>query len=379
MAQDYSIISCDDHVQEQRDLWTSRLPKNLSERGPKVVRQADGWDRWVIEGEVLSDWPVSRARAISNGDRYLDIDTWDQVPAASYDPAERLKAMDQDGISAAVLYPYIAGLGGEVLGAIKDPELHAACVDVYNDWLLETWSGDRFVPQALVPISSIDAAIAGAAKAVKSGHKAIVLPAAPWRINDGTGHLYNPEWDPFWEQMKDLDVPVCFHSGSTPSLMMQIYEGFHPAVAKGFDVVRRPSSSGMVVCRFLFSGVGERHPDVKFVFGASGIDWFAFMLEVSDHEWERICQKGENIEMHTPPSEIFHRQCYATTSFDNVGLQLLYVIGAKNVMWFSEFPLESSTFPDSGKTIEKHYADVAAEDRKAILHDNVASLYGIKA
>ena len=271
----------------------SRLPKSLAERGPRIERQPDGRDRWLVDGEVLAEWPVSRARAISNGDRYLDIDTWDQVPAASYDPAERLKAMDEDGIAAAVLYPYIAGLGGEILGAIKDPELQAACVDAYNDWLLETWSSDRLVPQALVPISSIEAARAGAVKAVKAGHKGIVLPAAPWRINDGTPHLYDPDWDLFWKQIGDLDVPICFHSGSVPSLMMHIYEGFDPAVAKAFDVVRRPSSSGMIVCRFLFSGVGERHPDVKFVFSATGIDWFAFMLEVSDHEWERICLKGE--------------------------------------------------------------------------------------
>ena len=379
MALDFPIISSDDHVQEPPDLWMSRLPKSLAERGPRIERQPDGRDRWLVDGEVLAEWPVSRARAISNGDRYLDIETWDQVPAASYDPAERLKAMDEDGIAAAVLYPYIAGLGGEILGAIKDPELQAACVDTYNDWLLETWSSDRLVPQALVPISSIEAARAGAVKAVKAGHKGIVLPAAPWRINDGTPHLYDPDWDLFWKQIGDLDVPVCFHSGSVPSLMMHIYEGFDPAVAKAFDVVRRPSSSGMIVCRFLFSGVGERHPDVKFVFSATGIDWFAFMLEVSDHEWERICLKGENVEMKTAPSEIFHRQGFVTTSFDQVGLKLLYVIGAKNVMWYSEFPLESSTFPDSAKTLEKNYADVVADERRAILHDNAAGLYGIKA
>ena len=94
---------------------------------------------------------------------------------------------------------------------------------------------------------------------------------------------------------------------------------------------------------------------------------------------ERICLKGENVEMKTAPSEIFHRQGFVTTSFDQVGLKLLYVIGAKNVMWYSEFPLESSTFPDSAKTLEKNYADVAADERRAILHDNAAGLYGISA
>ncbi|MGH9122557.1 MAG: amidohydrolase family protein, partial [Acidimicrobiales bacterium] len=33
------IISVDDHVVEPPDLWSSRLPEALRERGPRIVRQ----------------------------------------------------------------------------------------------------------------------------------------------------------------------------------------------------------------------------------------------------------------------------------------------------------------------------------------------------
>ena len=39
---DYPIISADDHIQEPPDLWSTRLPKNLRDRAPKVITLADG-------------------------------------------------------------------------------------------------------------------------------------------------------------------------------------------------------------------------------------------------------------------------------------------------------------------------------------------------
>lgn len=382
MPPPFNLVSADDHVQEPPDLWTKRLSKQkFGDKVPHVARQPNGVERWVVEGAVRNDLPLARAGALA-ADRLDDPKEWGQVPKAAYDPAERLKAMDRDGVATSVLYPSAAGLGGEVLGAIKDPALEVACVQAYNDWLLETWgkAGSRFVAQCLVPVASVQAATAEAKRAVARGHKGIVFPAAPWRINAASPHLYDSVWDPFWAAVTDLGVPVCLHSGSVPPLMMDIYQGFSPAVARGFDMVRRPSSSGMIVSRFLFSGIAERFPKLKVVFSATGLDWVPFMLEVADHEWERICRKGEKpLEMDTQPSDIFHRQCYATTSFDNVGLRLRSVVGVSNIMWQSEFPLETSTFPESVATIEKHYKDMPEADRTLILSGNATRLYGLKA
>jgi len=68
-----------------------------------------------------------------------------------YDLDEHIRMMDAAGIDYAVLYPTVAGVGGQTFGRIEDPELELACVQAYNDWLLETWGGasDRFVPQCI--------------------------------------------------------------------------------------------------------------------------------------------------------------------------------------------------------------------------------------
>ena len=61
----------------------------------------------------------------------------------------------------AVLYPTVAGSGGQNFGRIEDAEFELACVQAYNDWLLEEWASvsDRFVPQCIMPLFPIDAAV----------------------------------------------------------------------------------------------------------------------------------------------------------------------------------------------------------------------------
>ena len=380
MAFGFKLISADDHVVEPPDLWTERVPKqSWGDNIPHVERQADGTERWLVEGKPTENVTLARVGALLD-ERYSDPATWQQVPAAAHDPAERLKAMDRDSIEAQVLYPSAGGLGGESLGAIEDPELELACVQAYNDWMLDVWAkaSPRFVPQCLVPVNSPDAAVKELQRSVGRGHRGAVLPCAPWRINDASPHLYERVWDPWWAALSETGVPVSFHSGSLPSLMLDVYEGFDPAIGRGFDVVRRPSATGMIVCRFLFSGIGERFPNVKVVFSASGIDWVPFMLEVSDHERERICRKGDlPYEMDESPSEIFHRQCYVTTWFEKVGLRLRGIIGVNNILWHSEFPLETSMWPDSVAAIEKNFEDVPDSDRERILSRNAAELYNI--
>ena len=41
------IISADDHVQETPDLWEKRLPIQLREKAPKIVRLDDGAAAWA--------------------------------------------------------------------------------------------------------------------------------------------------------------------------------------------------------------------------------------------------------------------------------------------------------------------------------------------
>jgi predicted TIM-barrel fold metal-dependent hydrolase len=76
------------------------------------------------------------------------------------------------------------------------------------------------------------------------------------------------------------------------------------------------------------------------------------------------------------PSEFFRRQGAVTFSDDPVALRNLNVTGAETLMWGSDYPHDEGTFPHSREVIERIFAGVSETDKRKIVHDNAAKLYG---
>src|SRR5687767_5502514 len=119
----HGFISAQDHVQETPDVWTKRMSKEkFGDRIPHIERQADGTERWLVDGKPIDLPGVALAGAVMP-DRAREPQRWDEVPTVAYKPAERLEAMDSNGVDYSVLYPTVAGRAGETFGRIKDPDL----------------------------------------------------------------------------------------------------------------------------------------------------------------------------------------------------------------------------------------------------------------
>lgn len=380
MSLRFGVISADDHVQEIADLWTSRLSKRKwGDRIPHIEKQSDGTERWVIDGKVKQANALAWTGALAE-DRVQEPQSWSTVPPASYEPSQRLVAMDTDGIDISVLYPSSAGFSGEAFAAVQDPGLEVECVQAYNDWLIDVWvaESDRFVPQCIIPMRSADAAVKELHRAVQRGHRGVVMPPIPWHNNRELPHISDRTWDPVWETVQDLNIPVCWHSGSDELIMLEIYDGYDQATTRAFDSIRRPVSNAIVLANFLMSGLPERHPGLNIVFSAAGIDWVPFQLELSDHEWHSSHLLRDGMEIK--PTDIFRRQCYVTTWMERAAIdKQRLAIGTDNVMWQSEFPMETSTYPRSSELITTNFASVPASEREKILFRNAAGLYKISA
>src|SRR5688572_9043076 len=173
----YGFISADDHVQEHPEVWTSRMSKQKwGDRIPHVQEQADGSHCWVI-GETAS-LPIAIAGALM-ADRVQEPKRWSDVPEMAFSATARLKAMDIDEVDYSVLYPIVGGLAGEAFGKLADADLELACVQAYNDWLIEEWANvsPRFVPQCIVPIWPLEQTIAEIKRCAEKGHKGVIYPA----------------------------------------------------------------------------------------------------------------------------------------------------------------------------------------------------------
>jgi uncharacterized protein len=372
----HGLISADDHVQEHPEVWTSRLSRaKWGERMPHIERGADGRDYWVVEGQRMALSGVALANAVT-GDRTLDLARWADVPRMVYSAPERLQAMDMDGIDYSVLYPSVSGVAGEVFGKFADAELELACVQAYNDWLIEEWVGvsPRFVPQCLVPIWPMEQTVAEIRRAVALGHKGVIYPASPMELRQ-VPHINDPAYDPLWAVCQDLGVPLCFHAGASPKIQMRPGDGFAAPVAAAFSSVVRSVSSIAVLANFLISRVLHRFPKLKVVFAESSLGWGAYEIEYADYQSDADGLPAEGYPLK--PSELFQRQCYVTCWYDRMSLRARHYLGTTNILWSSNFPQASSTWPNTRQHVALSFADLAEVERRQMQWENAAKLYSL--
>ena len=319
----YKFISVDDHVQEPPDLWTKRVPSRWAARVPHLERASGGAEHWTVDGKILLGGTASKAGALMD-DRNREPSRWDQLPAGAYVPAERLKVMDAAGVDYSVLYPTVAGLEGEVFAPFMDAERELTCVQAYHDWLIEHWAtaSQRFIPQCIVPIWPVDAAIKEIRRAVKLGHRGVVFPSLPMHLRN-VPHVSGPEYDPLWSACEDLDVPVCFHAGASPELQYPPSSSLSEPLAQALDAVTRPVSNVFVLSLYAFSRVFLRHPRLRVVLAESALSWGMLYMEWADHQFEHDGLAREGYDL--TPSAMFRRNCFLTSWFDPVAPFLEYV------------------------------------------------------
>lgn len=374
MAIAQGLFSAYDRVQEHPEVWTSRLSKaRWGDRVPHIERQG-GSERWVVDGKPVPLPGVAIAGALMS-DRNDEPQTWDAVPRAAYDPAARLDVMDTSGVAASALYPTVAGASGETFGSISDPELELACVQAYNDWLIDEWAraSERFVPLCLVPLYPAEAAAREIRRAVAMGHRGVIYPPAPMELRH-VPHINEMAYEPLWSTCEELGVPLCIHAGSSRRGQFAPYAGFSPTLAAALGGLTQPASTVFVLVNLVLSRILLRHPALKVVFAESGLGWAAYLLEYADHQFEKDRLPREGYDL--TPSEQFRRQCYLTASYDRDSLQTRGFIGTQSILWSSSFPQANSTYPDTQTMLERSFANIPEAERQQMVWGNAASLFG---
>ena len=74
---------------------------------------------------------------------------------------------------------------------------------------------------------------------------------------------------------------------------------------------------------------------------------------------------------------MFKRQCYLVGWYDRASLRVRNYIGTENILWSTQFPSATSTWPDTQEALAKSFEGVDINDRQKILWENAAKLYKI--
>lgn len=354
------LYSCDDHLDLwnlPRDLWTARLPARLRERGPSVVDYGESaW--WTCDGAIMGPFGM---KLMANYSAIARAGITDDGSRAA-NPRLRLEDMDRDGVYASVIYgPNLFGL------PISDPELHAAALAGYNDWAAEfnRVEPDRLCVLPVLPAHTPSIAAAELERVARLGHRGAIISPFEFRCSDA-------EWEPFWACAAETGLPISFHIGRGTSQVRVAPKSWELAAFSAVGPMQLDEPLAMMV----YSGVLERHPRLRLVLAESGIGWLPYFVHRMDAAAEKHVPNAEDYQLKARPSEIFHRQIFATFEEEPLGPQLIPLLGADNFMWASDYPHPDSTFPHSRDAIATAFKGLDTTIIEKVTVTNCARLYG---
>ncbi|MDZ7675393.1 MAG: amidohydrolase family protein [Acidimicrobiales bacterium] len=386
LTDDLRVIDVDSHFTERHDLFTSRAPAGYEDRVPHV-EHIDGLDMWVIEGNSFGK-AGSGGTIDPQGKKHPFHDSqggsWgiDDVHPAAWDVKTRLEYLDEVGIEAQVLYPNSIGLGGQnLVNTVGDRTLVQLCIELYNDAMADVQeeSGGRFIPMPIMPAWDIDGCIREANRCADMGLKGVNMTADPQ--DSGSPDLGDPAWDPFWEVCTGRDLPVHFHIGASQTALNFFGTTFWPSqddyVKPAIGGASLFQNNSRLLLNSCYSGMFDRHPDLKMVSVESGIGWVPFMLEAMDYELEENAPEHAK-QLEKLPSEYYFSNWYTTFWFENGNgdLQhLIDIVGEDNVMFETDFPHPTCLHPNPVESVKDKIATLRPETQRKIMGGNAAELY----
>jgi predicted TIM-barrel fold metal-dependent hydrolase len=374
----HPVISADGHIDLPllpSDLFSQRAPAARRDRMPRVIERDDG-AFWIdadgnqlaqVGGTGHTGKPYQRGES-ARFDRMNETGFWDDCARGithPSDPALRLAAQDRDGIVGEVLYGVLG-----VANSIPDPEISAAVMRAYNDWLAEFCAHDpkRLVGVACLPSKNPEAAADEIRRCVANG-----LPSVEVALTHDLLPLWRPEFAPIWQAADETGAIVHLHTIGPPIDIRHATTDRERASWVGTWLTVFQLRMIERVAELIFGGVMHAHPNMRVVLGESGIGWLPYVLERMDDEWH---ERFTHLELTMPPSGYWQRQMFATFQNDEAGLLLADRIGAHTLMWGNDFPHGDGVWPDSIAVIEKQFAEVPEVTRRAVTYENAKALYG---
>ncbi len=364
-----------------------RQVPHLEERpdGVYLVRPMPGVQEMMEAQEGKAVNPNPRTQALDLGVKVQDPDNEEELarliqgdvaPEArpSFKLSRLKEELEADGVAGGVLITSFGVPTGDL--AVDVPWCQLA-----NDWIADTCKGElhRFAPGIQLPLSSVEESVKELERAAALGLRPALLPDVfPER------HWLDTAWEPLWEALEGLAVPVTMHvSQARAGLPWSMGTAFMPGIGAtaGFVLV----SAGMAESVLWFSGSGilDRHPGLRVVFTECSAGWLGWAMQFFDqHYFGRFGNSFvEEMGMPStklcefPPSYYIKRQTACTFMDDPVAVHNRDFTGVDSLMWGNDWPHQEGSHPWSTHVATKQFAGVPEGEVRKIVHDNAAMTF----
>lgn len=388
------IISCDDHVVEAPDLWESRLSGRFRGCGPRVVRGPgvkgmiiDGrhtfvevddlppCDFWVFEDVRMPVTTSFVAAAYSGEENDRRGVTYDEMRPGFYDPKERVADMDLNHVEASLCFPnLIPRFAGQTFLEASDKDLALLCVQAYNDWVVDEWSGDsngRLIPICITPLWDPELAAREVRRNAHRGVRAVTFTELPSNLGLPSIHDKSHYWDPFFRACDETSMVICMHVGSSgvPSSSRDA-----PGAVGGSAIFAYAMLS---LADWLFSGVFERFPNIKITYSEAEIGWIPALLERADSKWEHTPMSFDRAVVKRRPSDYYRDHVFGCFISDKHGVDNLQAVGEDNVTFEVDYPHGDTTWPNSLASAQKQLGALTEIQQEKIVRGNAIKLFGL--
>ena len=382
------VISVDDHVIEPPDLWKSRLPSTLRERGPNVVRlpwqrggagyRSQGFepapsgpetDFWQVGDDFLIVPRVEVAAGLPPEQVIHEPVSYADMSPACTQVKGRLAAMDAARIERSLCFPSVIKFCGQLFLWMQDKDLALACVRAYNDWMVEEWAGEsggRLLPLGIVPLWDPTLAAAEVRRNAARGVRAVTFSELPHVLGLPSIHDAEGYWIPFFEACQETGTVICMHIGSSSSLPVSAPDA--PGCVRISTV---NFNAQLAFVDWVFSGLLVRYPRLKLAFAESQVGWIPSVLERMDNIW----RKGNAVTRIDPsfvrePSSYLDGRVFACFFEDAFGITARDAMGVDLITFECDFPHQDSSWPHSHDEVARAVSGIPVEDAYKIVRGN---------
>ncbi|MGW6360274.1 amidohydrolase family protein [Streptomyces sp. NPDC055092] len=349
---DAPIFDADSHMYESPDA----LKRHLPEKYQKAVQfvQVGRHTRIAIRNRITEFIPNPTFDRVAAPGAHVDFYAGtntegkslrelsgrgiDAVPAFR-EPGARLKALNEQGVDEALVFPTLANLVEH--SAAEDPELVVAMIHALNQWMLEQWGyvhENRLFMMPVITLALVEEAQRELDFVLQSGARGVLVKPAPVKGHKGWRSPALPEFDPFWRDVEAAGIPVMLHASQPP--LSDYVDLWEPPHTNNFldispfrwAVLGHREVSDMVASLILH-GTLTRFPKLRIGSVENGSSWIKPLV----HDLQDVYTKMPR-ELQEDPVKVLRRNLWVSPFWEGSVADVVEQVGWDKVLFGSDYP-----------------------------------------